>query len=351
MTTTYDQMLLAALRFRATALWKRFDDSMIFALVLPSGEKGYCCVMGNAGQHYALALFRGNVGFSTFLDQLYAGSLNQFEQFEAYTTFECINCDYVNANDPELLPDEKKRVKSAAENNGIKMARPNGWPCLKKFDNGHVTLGLHAQSDIDDMAAALNAAIEVAAKTAQMSDDDLSALGLSPLGDYPDDEGGKIIPLLTPLPDGSFEWASIATPAYMPKQYTKITVNDDAFAHIKKMRHIGVYQIRIMHMTATVGSKADFYHPSIMILARTSDGTIVPVMAHTDNPAEETESLVDGLIDQMKNGMVPFRFEVCDDRTENAIADLCRKTGIKLNRVDRLNEVEEARAFLAMQGF
>ena len=49
-----DDMLAAAFQYRDTELWKELTDSDVFAFRLSDGETGYCCVMGNAGEHLAL---------------------------------------------------------------------------------------------------------------------------------------------------------------------------------------------------------------------------------------------------------------------------------------------------------
>ncbi len=49
--------------------WRWMSDIDMFAVVDPvSEETGYCCVLGEAGQTYGLAVYMGDEGFRTLID-------------------------------------------------------------------------------------------------------------------------------------------------------------------------------------------------------------------------------------------------------------------------------------------
>lgn len=55
----------AAAEFRVRRPWRLLDDDEIFAVKSPvTGETGYCCVLGAAGQMYALCMYRGGDGLA-----------------------------------------------------------------------------------------------------------------------------------------------------------------------------------------------------------------------------------------------------------------------------------------------
>ena len=110
-----DDMLAVAFQYRDTELWKELTDSDVFAFRLSDGETGYCCVMGNAGEHLALGFYRGRKGFTTYLKTISSGNahLSEIEMFEMTTTFDCINCDFMQASDMDVKT--KKIIRNYAD--------------------------------------------------------------------------------------------------------------------------------------------------------------------------------------------------------------------------------------------
>ena len=54
-----DRLYDIALNYKNTKLWKRICDTELFAVRLSDGNIGYCSVMGELGEHIALALYIG----------------------------------------------------------------------------------------------------------------------------------------------------------------------------------------------------------------------------------------------------------------------------------------------------
>lgn len=74
-----DDMLALAFQYRDTELWNILADSDVFAFRLSDGETGYCCVMGNGGEHLALGFYRGRKGFTSYLKSLSFDSMQLSE--------------------------------------------------------------------------------------------------------------------------------------------------------------------------------------------------------------------------------------------------------------------------------
>ena len=52
----------AAKRFKQHECWNHMWDSDIFGVKNPeTGEIGYCCVMGQNGEHYGLGVYKGSL--------------------------------------------------------------------------------------------------------------------------------------------------------------------------------------------------------------------------------------------------------------------------------------------------
>ena len=120
-----DSMLDAAFKFRMTEPWNKLKESDIFAVKLSDDTIVYCSIMGNGGLHHALGIYIGSEGFSTYLNSLYSGGMNQAELWSISTEFDCINCDFMQAK--EIEEQVKKAIRNYAERNDIKIPRKNGW--------------------------------------------------------------------------------------------------------------------------------------------------------------------------------------------------------------------------------
>ncbi|NUM88683.1 MAG: hypothetical protein HUU37_05725 [Bdellovibrionales bacterium] len=73
---TGKKLFRAAARFRALAPWDLFEDDTIFGVKDPvTGEIGYCCVLGAAGQVFGLCMYRGSAGLD-FHQKMQSGEID-----------------------------------------------------------------------------------------------------------------------------------------------------------------------------------------------------------------------------------------------------------------------------------
>lgn len=162
-------LIKSALLFRSCALFKALNDSQIFAVSIPDGSIGYCCCMGNGGEHYSLALYRGIEGFDTYIRSTTFDPNNAFDQFEMMCNFHAINCDFENVTDSFIDKKTKAYIKKVAEQEGIKICRPKGWPEFYVMEGSSQHQGLQDNGEIKAMTLALQAGCEVARKIAGFS--------------------------------------------------------------------------------------------------------------------------------------------------------------------------------------
>lgn len=352
-----DEMLMVAFRYRETHLWEWLDDSMVFAFKLSDGETGYCSVMGNAGEHLALGFYRGAKGFSTYLKTLNAGDMPRREFFEQYLTFDCINCDFMNAADvSELDKAAKTRIKAFAKVNGFKIRRPNGWPDFTRHAGYQVPRGIVDNRDAQDITEALNAAVAVAEQlkskiwttyTGNLYD----MYGFDSKRRYPTAKGGKKVPLLIPKEDGTYSWSSTELPPLMKDEYKNVLCPDNiAVNMLKAIPHNGTFECRLIHLPHTVDEPdaACPYYPSMLFFANEEDEFVFPVM--TEAPVEEKpHELLAQLSDTfVRLQMCPKALYICDDKTKAFLSDFCAKAGIQLKAKKSLPKLNKAWDFMLM---
>ncbi|MCM1111063.1 MAG: hypothetical protein NC336_07645 [Clostridium sp.] len=329
-----DSMYLAALKFRAAKLWEILDDSMIFAVALPSGKTGYVCVMGNGGTFFSLGLYRGSTSFNTYLRTVAARPKTEREMFEIHAGRIFTSCDFVNAGGGELTKEDKEFLRKLAADNGMKISRPNGWPIIYAMDNGVLTTEPDDE-ETADMTAALEAALEVSRRRKE-----LAGLGFDFAGDYPTYEGGKRIPLLTPLGDGSYRWEMTETPPFSDDEYAAPVYNDLLTADkIRKSPHSGTLEVKATFLSANVGDRCRNYHPLFLLTVNSETGMALPLF-HNGEPDEE--ALVNILADMMVQMGTPETICVSDLRTTRMLKDFADKTGIEILTVEALPELETA---------
>ncbi len=340
------EMIAAALRFRAAKLWAVLDDSMIFAVRLPDGETGYCCVMGNAGEHYALALYKGEAGFTTYLNSVNTKVL--VNPFDIFMTYDCINCDFDNATESGLNTQQKAFIKEIAKENNLKICRPKGYPNVIRYNRGIMLTDID-QSDAESITSALKAALEVASKVNSMPFFDLHTLGFNTPHTYPSAKGGTQIPLLIPQDYETYQWSLTKTPALKKKIYPHPKYsNIMTLGRLKSAVHKGEYQVRIFHMPATVKCPGGSYYPLLMILINKANGMLMPVMSQSEEPHDYEDMLNQLAFTFLNGGECPQSLEISDARTEAFLADFCKKANIGLVKVESLPDLDQAIEMLSM---
>lgn len=335
---TKEELISVALQFRIEKLWDVLDDGMIFGVRLSDGETGYCCVMGNGGEHYALGLYKGVSGFSTYMNSVNRAPVA--DPFEMFLTYDCLNCDFENATESNLTSAQKKLIRTVANERHIKMCRPNGYPEFIRYDRGFIRTELN-EDEITDLGIALKAGIEVASRIKDMTLAELGKLGFEEDGYYPSPAGGDRIPMLEMQEDGSFKWSVTVTPKVVNSSFTTpLFTNVLATDRLKTMHPVGAFQCKVLHMPAPIKNKEGVFYPLVIVMIN-YEGMMFPVMQKSENPHAEEEILNQLAFTLISMQVYPESFLVDDGFSEAFLKDFCKKTEIKLKKVGNLPELEE----------
>jgi len=118
----------AALEFKEIEAWTWMYDSDVFGVQDPvSGEIGYCCIMGNLGEMFALALYLGSEGLESYMRIASGPPLDFSEAFEEAMMQKCLMASF--ANREELTEEDHQVIKRL----GLKFRGKNAWPLFRSY--------------------------------------------------------------------------------------------------------------------------------------------------------------------------------------------------------------------------
>jgi hypothetical protein len=105
-------------------------DSDVFGVQNPeSGEIGYCCVMGNLGEMYALAVYLGTEGLEGY-SMIQSGELSEGDP-DVLHFQRCLMASFEDRS--ELEKADLKNIKET----GIKFRGRKSWPLLRSYRPGY----------------------------------------------------------------------------------------------------------------------------------------------------------------------------------------------------------------------
>lgn len=173
-------------RFRDFAPWRWLYDSQLFGVQHPdTGEIGWCSIMGMAGEHFALAVYRGAQGLGSFFAMADAGDLGMSspEMLNAFLSQNCLMVSFEDAN--MMSPEQKAHLKSLN-----KRYRGAGqWVAVQSYDPGFAPT-LVDEHDLPYLIQCLEQAMEVAQRA--QDDPDLIDREGRWLVRVPDQQSGKL---------------------------------------------------------------------------------------------------------------------------------------------------------------
>ncbi|RMF93869.1 MAG: hypothetical protein D6736_01060 [Nitrospinota bacterium] len=146
----------AAIRFRDTAPWQWMYDSDLFGVQNPyTREIGYCCVMGNLGQMFALAVYLGSEGLQSYLKIATGEASYRRDPVEVLTTQKCLVASFEDR--AELSREDRDLIKRL----GLKIRGRKAWPLFRSYQPGYHPWYLSAE-EVRFLPLPLNQALEVA---------------------------------------------------------------------------------------------------------------------------------------------------------------------------------------------
>ena len=150
----WQRLYEVATEFKKLKCWEWMYDSDVFGVQNPEdGEIGYCCIMGNMKEVFALAVYQGTEGLEGLL-KLQSGEIGNVDT-DAARNQKCLMAsfedrDYLQKNDLQLI----KKL-------GLKYRGRNEWPMFRSYLPGYFPWFLTGKEAIF-LTYALEQAIDVA---------------------------------------------------------------------------------------------------------------------------------------------------------------------------------------------
>lgn len=341
-----DDMLDAAFRYRKAEVWKQIYSDDVFAVKLSNGEIGYCSVMGNGGEHYALGLYMGDNGLKTFVSSLGFYGLSSIEVMEHTLMFDCINCDFMNAKD--LRAEVKSVIKDYAARKGVKIQRPHGWPDFIRHKPFFAPWCINDAVEAQLIVEALNAATALGSfvNSGQLSCLYPEGSDTPTLSDWK--KGGVRVPLLLPDGKGGYSLSETISPAVSDFSYKNYPFENDIIS--SKVRSLPSANVTLfcrwsympMPFYSDDDDEAPFYEPMMMVIdSITNDlDTVMPPDVNEINPSQMLCSFANDF--SAKYGGRPDEIVVDTPLSSSFLNDFCKQCDIRITvRDERLAELDE----------
>lgn len=148
-----------AAQFRDLAPWRWMHDTQFFGIRHPeTGETGWCCIMGNAGEHFALAVYRDAAGLHSYFRLAAASDFESEFNPEYFNVILGQDCLMVSFEDAATTPPE---IKTHLKSLGLSFRGAGQWIVAQTYDPGMDPWLMEAK-DLPWLTLCLEQAMEVA---------------------------------------------------------------------------------------------------------------------------------------------------------------------------------------------
>jgi len=127
-TADWQALYQAAQEFKEIEAWTWMYDSDVFGVQDPvTGEIGYCCIMGNLGEMFALAVYLGSEGLESYMRVASGPSVDPSEALETVLRQKCLMASF-GARE-ELMKEDRQVLKRL----GLKFRGRTAWPLFRSY--------------------------------------------------------------------------------------------------------------------------------------------------------------------------------------------------------------------------
>ena len=251
----------SAIEFKKLACWNWMYDSDIFAIQNPfNDEIGYCCVMGNLGEFFGIAVYKGIDGLKTYL-RVRDGDLQPGDP-ETIIAQKCLMASY---EDREILTDKDRKIIKEL---GLKFRGHNEWPLFRTYNPGYFPWYLNKEQ-VQYLTLVIQQAMDIASRFKE----DKEILGPQ--------EGNKIPTWIPKKSDSEWVWENKMMDVEVPKgvEFIYAELDEDFVKQIKSAikGRINPWEIDFTISPATISEKIGDrpFYPYMISIADAKSGAIL----------------------------------------------------------------------------
>lgn len=324
-----------AFAYKKTKLWQQLWDTQVFAIELSGGRIGYVSIMGMAGEHLAVGLYRGEEELASLYRTATVdpNGMPISQYYEYMLQQSCLMCAFEGKD--MLTAEEREEAKAYARANNIRISGKNAYPQFQTYRPYHVPWQITEEQQQDDLCEALSASIALAGM--------LKGKRAYEMGFAEINKNASEIPFLRLQGDG-YVMEKMKFPAIKPKAHPKPQFqNDIAAAGLKKIPCEGIWECGIVRFPEPVQNTPDEvpHFPVILFALESEKRLLLPVSPaeyYEENPEELLDPFVGALLEQK---MCPAQIKARDERTYAFFEGFCGRMNIKLTLEEDLPALEE----------
>jgi hypothetical protein len=324
----------AAIRFQALEPWNWMEDADLFGVQDPvSGEVGYCCIMGMAGEHFALAVYLGSEGLAGYM-ALATGRVPR-DPVDVLATQKCLMASF---EDRGML--SKADLQTIREL-GLKFRGRHAWPQFRSYRPGYEPWYL-TRGEAQFLTLALEQAIDVAGRFKE--DPNLLA---------PPRRGQFLVRVAESRADGR-QWRDTwrAPDPLPPPQAVSPPVDEGRLERLRKTatRVRSTWEVDLFYFPQPVKDKGDerpYYPQAILCVDQQSGIILIMDLVRTDTLATTVVESFLQLLERLQQS--PIEVLVRRQEAFDLLEPLASRLGIRLKSARRLKAADFLRRELFSQ--
>ncbi len=316
-------------KFFDLAPWQWMSDADIFGVRDPkTGVVNYCCIMGQAGEHFALAVYLGEEGLKGYL-QVFTGAIRE-DNPDALHVQKCLMASFGDKDN--LIQEDRFIIKQL----GLKFRGQNSWPLFRDYTPGFLPWLIN-----DSQASLLETTIQQAGEVALRFQKNHALLSAP-------DEHAFLVRALNKQGIWIDEWVMPKIDNYEPDVARETADGANDLSRLDKIKkstgpYNGVLEIDYFYSPMPIDDgKSRPYFPRTMLCVDSDSFFILGV--HMFEQGERPEKIREEIINIIeKNAMVPKIIAVKRDDLFALLHPLAVRLGIVIELREKLPAIADAK--------